>query len=182
MAYVLGSLFFTSSAQPNTVYIGPSNFSSAPDNYQLAFDCYDVLSGFGGVQIRAIIGNQTAQQFLPGTACVVPVVGLNIVVVAPTDGLDLGSIVDPPAPTNVSLDDSTTSTLINITWNRSEGINPAIVTYQLIYSLTRLNGSTDNGEVLVSSCVCVCVCVYLVCVYVCLCVSMCVCVCVCVCV
>jgi len=66
MAYVLGSLFFTSSAQPNTVYIGPSNFSSAPDNYQLAFACYDVLSGSGGVQIRTIIGNQTTQQFLPG--------------------------------------------------------------------------------------------------------------------
>jgi len=69
MAYVVGSLFFTSSAQRNTVYVGPSNFSSVPANYQLAFGCYNVLSESGDVEIRAIIGNQTSQQFLPGISC-----------------------------------------------------------------------------------------------------------------
>ena len=66
MAYVMGSLLFASSVQHNTVYIGPSNFSSAPVNYQLAFGCYNVLSESGDVEIRAIIGNETSQQFLPG--------------------------------------------------------------------------------------------------------------------
>jgi len=69
MAYAMGSLLFTSSVQHNTVYIGPSNFSSAPANYQLAFGCYNVLSESGDVEIRAIIGNQTSQQFLPGRLC-----------------------------------------------------------------------------------------------------------------
>ena len=66
MTYVVGSLFFTSSAQANTVCIGPSDFSSAPANHQLAFGCYNVFSGSRDVEIRAIIGNETSQQFLPG--------------------------------------------------------------------------------------------------------------------
>ncbi|XP_065906520.1 proto-oncogene tyrosine-protein kinase ROS-like isoform X3 [Dysidea avara] len=131
MTYVVGSLFFTSSAQANTVYIGPSNFSSAPANYQLAFGCYNVYSGSSNAEIRAITSNQTSQQFLP-------------------DGMDLGDIVEPPAPRNLRLDNSSTPTLINITWDRSEGISPAIVAYQLTYSLSRLNGSSSSDEVLTS--------------------------------
>ena len=75
MTYVVGSLFFTSSAQANTVYIGPSNFSSAPANYQLAFGCYNVYSGSSNAEIRAITSNQTSQQFLPGTIlwCVITI-------------------------------------------------------------------------------------------------------------
>jgi len=71
--------------------------------------------------------------------------------------------VKPSAPRNVTLDNSTTPTLINITWIRSEGIPPAIVAYQLTYYLYRLNGSSDSGEVLVrivmyvSAHVCMCV-------------------------
>jgi len=74
MAYVVGSLFFTSSAQHNAVYVGPSDFSSVPANYQPAFGCYSVLSDSGDVEIRTIIGNQASQQFLPGISCVMRVV------------------------------------------------------------------------------------------------------------
>ena len=69
--------------------------------------------------------------------------------VDPTDGMNLGDIVEPPAPRNLSIN-SSTPTVINITWNQSEGILPAIVAYQLTYYLSRLNGSSDSGEVLVS--------------------------------
>ena len=75
----------------------------------------------------------------------------------PIDGMDLGDIVEPPAPRNLRLDNSSTPTLINITWDRSEGISPAIVAYQLTYSLSRLNGSSSSDEVLVRS-VCCCMC------------------------
>jgi len=71
------------------------------------------------------------------------------------DGVELG--VEPAAPGNLRLDNSSTPTLINITWDGAVGISPSVVTYQLMYSLSRLNGSNDSAEVLVSVyCVCVC--------------------------
>ena len=66
MAYVAGSVMYTSSALPNTVFISPSNFSSSPPGYQLAMGCYNNISTGSNITIRSIIANQTSQQFLPG--------------------------------------------------------------------------------------------------------------------
>lgn len=66
MAYVAGSVMYTSSALPNAVFISPSNLSSSPPGHQLAMGCYNISTGSGNVTIQSIIANQTSQQFLPG--------------------------------------------------------------------------------------------------------------------
>jgi len=70
------------------------------------------------------------------------------------DDIELNAVVEPDNPGNLRLDDSSTPTLINITWDKPEGISSAIITYQLSYSLTRLNGTSDRNELLVSSVYC----------------------------
>ena len=71
-----------------------------------------------------------------------------------TDNVELDGLVEPDNPSNLRLDDSSTPTVINITWDRSEGISPAIITYQLIYSLSRVDGSSDSDVVMVRSVCC----------------------------
>ena len=53
--------------------------------------------------------------------------------------------VRPSVPVNISLDESSTPTFINITWDMVEGVSPAIVTYEVTYSLSRLDRSTENS-------------------------------------
>ena len=63
-------------------------------------------------------------------------VGLNIATVTPT------------VPSNIRLDDSSNATFINITWDIIEGISPAIMTYEVTYNLSRIDGSIENNRVL----------------------------------
>ena len=70
------------------------------------------------------------------------------------DNVELNTKVEPDSPGNLRLDGSSTPTLINITWDKPGEISPAILTYQLSYSLTRLNGTSDRNELLVSSMYC----------------------------
>ena len=63
-------------------------------------------------------------------------VGLNVTTVMPT------------IPSNIRLDDSSNATFINITWDMVEGVSPAIVTYEVTYNLSRINGSIENNIVL----------------------------------
>ena len=57
--------------------------------------------------------------------------------------------VRPTVPTNIRLDkDSSNYILVNITWDMDEGVSPAIVTYEVTYSLSRIDGSIDNGTIL----------------------------------
>jgi len=65
-------------------------------------------------------------------------------------GLDLETVM-PSVPGNIRLDNSSTPTLINITWDMVEGVSPAIVTYEVTYSLSRINGSSENNVLMVSS-------------------------------
>lgn len=68
MAYVAGTLLFTSSTLPNVIFISASNFSSSPAKYQLAIGRYDniVTGSSDNINIQSIIANQTSQQYLPG--------------------------------------------------------------------------------------------------------------------
>ena len=63
-------------------------------------------------------------------------VGLNVTIVMPT------------IPSNIRLDDSSNATFINITWDMVEGVSPAIVTYEVTYNVSRINGSIENNRVL----------------------------------
>ena len=65
-------------------------------------------------------------------------------------GLNLETVM-PSVPDNIHLDSSSTPTLINITWDMVEGVSPAIVTYEVTYSLSRINGSSENNVLMVSS-------------------------------
>ena len=65
-------------------------------------------------------------------------------------GLNLETVM-PSVPGNIRLDNSSTPTLINITWDMVEGVSPAIVTYEVTYSLSRINGSSENNVLMVSS-------------------------------
>ena len=62
------------------------------------------------------------------------------------DNVELNvATVRPSVPVNIRLDDSSTPTLINITWDMVEGVSPAIITYKVTYSLSRVDGSTENS-------------------------------------
>ena len=66
-----------------------------------------------------------------------------------TDNVGLNvTTVRPSVPINIRLDNSSTPTLINITWDMIEGVSPAIVTYEVTYSLSRINGSVENNRTL----------------------------------
>ena len=57
--------------------------------------------------------------------------------------------VRPAVPSNIRLDnDSSNYTFINITWDMVEGVSPAIVTYEVTYSLSRIDESIENGTIL----------------------------------
>ena len=57
--------------------------------------------------------------------------------------------VRPTVPTNIRLDnDSSNYTFINITWDMDEGVSPAIVTYEVTYSLSKINGSVETEKML----------------------------------
>ena len=62
------------------------------------------------------------------------------------DNVELNvTTVRPSVPVNIRLDDNSTPTLINITWDMVEGVSPAIITYKVTYSLSRVDGSTENS-------------------------------------
>ena len=62
------------------------------------------------------------------------------------DNVELNvTTVRPSVPVNIRLDNISTPTLINITWDMVEGVSPAIVTYKVTYSLFRVEGSTKNS-------------------------------------
>ena len=62
------------------------------------------------------------------------------------DNVELNvATVRPSVPVNIHLDDGSTPTFINITWDMVEGVPPAIVTYEVTYSLSRLDGSTESS-------------------------------------
>ena len=54
-------------------------------------------------------------------------------------------------PGNIRLDNSSTPTLINITWDMAEGVSPALVTYEVTYSLSRIDGSSEDQTLKVKS-------------------------------
>ena len=156
MTYVAGLLFHTSSASPNTIFIAPSNFSSfSSSDYQLAVGYYSISADAGDINIRSIIANQTSQQFLPGdqSSCSVAYIVCSVdhmitrsLIVSLIDNVELDvTTVRPSVPVNIRLDDSSTPTLINITWDMVEGVSPAIITYKVTYSLSRVDGSTENS-------------------------------------
>ena len=62
-------------------------------------------------------------------------------------GLNVTTVI-PTIPSNIHLDDSSNATFINITWDMVEGVSPAIVTYEVTYNLSRINGSIVNNIVL----------------------------------
>ena len=62
-------------------------------------------------------------------------------------GLNVTTVI-PTIPSNIRLDDSSNATFINITWDMVEGVSPAIVTYEVTYNLSRINGSVENNRVL----------------------------------
>ena len=67
-------------------------------------------------------------------------------IVSLIDNVELDvTTVRPSVPVNIRLDDSSTPTLINITWDMVEGVSPAIITYKVTYSLSRIDGSTENS-------------------------------------
>jgi len=69
------------------------------------------------------------------------------------DNVNLNDIatVRPSVPGNIRLDDSSTPTLINITWDMVEGVSPALVTYEVTYSLSRIDGSSEDQTLKVKS-------------------------------
>ena len=52
--------------------------------------------------------------------------------------------ITPSVPSNIRLDGSSNDTFINITWDMVEGVSPAIVSYEVTYSLSKIDGSTDT--------------------------------------
>ena len=62
-------------------------------------------------------------------------------------GLNITTVI-PTIPSNIHLDDSSNATFINITWDMVEGVSPAIVTYEVTYNLSRIDGSIENNRVL----------------------------------
>ena len=65
------------------------------------------------------------------------------------DNVELNvTTVIPTIPSNIRLDDSSNATFINITWDMVKGVSPAIVTYEVTYNLSRINGSIENNRVL----------------------------------
>ena len=65
------------------------------------------------------------------------------------DNVELNvATVMPTVPSNIRLDSSSNATFINITWDIIEGVSPAIMTYEVTYNLSRINGSIENNRVL----------------------------------
>jgi len=63
-------------------------------------------------------------------------------------GLDV-TTVRPTVPTNIRLDnDRSNYTFINITWDMDEGVSPAIVTYEVTYSLSKIDGTVEDEKML----------------------------------
>ena len=56
--------------------------------------------------------------------------------------------IAPSVPSNIHLDDSSNDTFINITWDMVEGVSPAIVSYEVTYSLSKIDGSIENETIL----------------------------------
>ena len=56
--------------------------------------------------------------------------------------------ITPSVPSNIRLDGSSNDTFINITWDMIEGVSPAIVSYEVTYSVSKIDGSTETETIL----------------------------------